>query len=100
MLRMMHGHRARQPQPRVRRPAAARRRVPGARRRPLRLAEPLRAGLVTSLGFGHVSALLALAHPDTFLAAVPGAGAPLRAHLSLSHDPPAAAAVVVPSAPG
>ncbi len=39
--------------------------------RPLRLAEPLRAGLVTSLGFGHVSALLALAHPDTFLAAVP-----------------------------
>ncbi len=39
--------------------------------RPLRLAQPLRAGLVTSLGFGHVSALLALAHPDTFLAAVP-----------------------------
>ncbi len=33
--------------------------------------EPIRAGLVTSLGFGHVSALLAIAHPDTFLAAVP-----------------------------
>jgi fatty acid synthase len=33
--------------------------------------EPLRAALVTSLGFGHVSALLALAHPDTFVAAVP-----------------------------
>ena len=41
--------------------------------RSLRLApqEPIRAGLVTSLGFGHVSALLALPHPDTFLAAVP-----------------------------
>ncbi|MDP2711204.1 MAG: beta-ketoacyl synthase N-terminal-like domain-containing protein, partial [Solirubrobacteraceae bacterium] len=39
--------------------------------RPLRLAEPPRAGLVTSLGFGHVSALLAIAHPDTFLSAVP-----------------------------
>ena len=41
--------------------------------RSLRLApqEPIRAGLVTSLGFGHVSALLALTHPDTFLAAVP-----------------------------
>ena len=39
--------------------------------RPIRLAAPLRAGLVTSLGFGHVSALLAIAHPDTFLAAVP-----------------------------
>jgi fatty acid synthase len=37
----------------------------------LRLAEPLRAGLVTSLGFGHVSALLAIVHPDAFLAAVP-----------------------------
>ena len=35
--------------------------------------EPIRAGLVTSLGFGHVSALLAIAHPDTFLAAIPEA---------------------------
>ena len=26
---------------------------------------------MTSLGFGHVSALLAVAHPDSFLAAVP-----------------------------
>jgi enoyl reductase-like protein/3-oxoacyl-ACP reductase-like protein/3-oxoacyl-(acyl-carrier-protein) synthase/acyl dehydratase len=33
--------------------------------------EPVRAALVTSLGFGHVSALLALAHPDTFVAALP-----------------------------
>ncbi len=41
--------------------------------RSVRLATPLRAGLVTSLGFGHVSALLAIAHPDTFLAAVPAA---------------------------
>ncbi|QWC84843.1 DUF1729 domain-containing protein [Nocardioidaceae bacterium] len=29
---------------------------------------PLRAGLVTSLGFGHVSALIALAHPAAFAA--------------------------------
>lgn len=35
--------------------------------------EPIRAGLVTSLGFGHVSALLAIAHPAAFLAAVPEA---------------------------
>ena len=43
--------------------------------RPLALApqEPIRAALVTSLGFGHVSALLAIAHPDSFLAAVPEA---------------------------
>lgn len=34
------------------------------------------------------------------LAAELGAGAPLRMHLSLSHDPPTAAAVVVLSAPG
>jgi len=33
------------------------------------------------------------------LAAELGAAAPLRAHLSLSHDPPTAAAVVVLSAP-
>ena len=39
--------------------------------RPIQLAEPIRAALITSLGFGHVSALLAVAHPDTFLAAVP-----------------------------
>ncbi len=31
----------------------------------------MRAGLVTSLGFGHVSAVVALAHPDVFVAAVP-----------------------------
>ncbi|GAB2669418.1 type I polyketide synthase [Gordonia jinhuaensis] len=29
---------------------------------------PLRAALVTSLGFGHVSGLIALAHPEAFLA--------------------------------
>ncbi|MGW5310253.1 fatty acid synthase subunit beta domain-containing protein [Nocardia thailandica] len=31
----------------------------------------LKAGLVTSLGFGHVSGLLAVVHPQAFLAAVP-----------------------------
>ncbi|HEX6888468.1 MAG TPA: beta-ketoacyl synthase N-terminal-like domain-containing protein, partial [Candidatus Nanopelagicales bacterium] len=35
--------------------------------------EPVRAALVTSLGFGHVSAVVALAHPDVFVAAVPDA---------------------------
>jgi fatty acid synthase len=34
---------------------------------------PVRAALLTSLGFGHVSALVALAHPDVFLAAIPTA---------------------------
>ncbi|MBW9214023.1 DUF1729 domain-containing protein [Mumia sp. zg.B53] len=29
---------------------------------------PMRAGLVTSLGFGHVAALVAIAHPEAFLA--------------------------------
>jgi fatty acid synthase len=38
----------------------------------LRLSEqfPLKAGLVTSLGFGHVSGLIALVHPQAFLAAL------------------------------
>ena len=38
----------------------------------LRLGEkfPLKAGLVTSLGFGHVSGLVALVHPQAFLAAL------------------------------
>ena len=31
---------------------------------------PLRAGLVTSLGFGHVSAMVAVAHPGAFVAAL------------------------------
>jgi fatty acid synthase len=31
---------------------------------------PLRAGLLTSLGFGHVSGLVALVHPQAFLAAL------------------------------
>ena len=31
---------------------------------------PLKAGLVTSLGFGHVSGLVALVHPQAFLAAL------------------------------
>jgi fatty acid synthase len=31
---------------------------------------PIKAGLVTSLGFGHVSGLVALVHPEAFLAAV------------------------------
>jgi fatty acid synthase len=36
----------------------------------LRLGEkfPLKAGLVTSLGFGHVSGLVALVHPEAFMA--------------------------------
>ncbi|MCB9442581.1 MAG: 3-oxoacyl-ACP synthase, partial [Mycolicibacterium sp.] len=39
-------------------------------REPLNLGEkfPLKAGLVTSLGFGHVSGLVALVHPQAFLA--------------------------------
>ena len=37
-------------------------------REPLTAPAPLRAGLVTSLGFGHVAALVALAHPAAFLA--------------------------------
>ena len=38
----------------------------------LRLGEkyPLKAGLVTSLGFGHVSGLVALVHPQAYLAAL------------------------------
>ncbi len=41
-------------------------------RETLRLAEkfPLKAGLVTSLGFGHVSGLVALVHPQAFLASL------------------------------
>ncbi len=39
-------------------------------RRPL-ATSGLRAGLVTSLGFGHVAGLIALAHPGAFLATVP-----------------------------
>jgi fatty acid synthase len=31
---------------------------------------PMKAGLITSLGFGHVSGLLALVHPQAFLAAL------------------------------
>ncbi|MFC9998648.1 fatty acid synthase subunit beta domain-containing protein [Nocardia sp. NPDC127526] len=31
---------------------------------------PLKAGLVTSLGFGHVSGLLAVVHPQAFIAAI------------------------------
>ena len=34
---------------------------------------PLKAGLVTSLGFGHVSALVAITHPGAFAAALPEA---------------------------
>jgi len=43
--------------------------------RRLRRQEPVRAAVLTSLGFGHVSALVALTHPAVFLAAVP---VPLR----------------------
>jgi fatty acid synthase len=38
--------------------------------RPLRPVEPLRAGLLTSLGFGHVNAIALLVHPDAFRAAL------------------------------
>ena len=31
---------------------------------------PLKAGLLTSLGFGHVSGLIALVHPQAFIAAL------------------------------
>ncbi|OBH11420.1 type I polyketide synthase [Mycobacterium sp. E1747] len=41
-------------------------------RETLRLAEkfPLKAGLLTSLGFGHVSGLVALVHPQAFIASL------------------------------
>jgi fatty acid synthase len=38
--------------------------------RPLEMAAPPRAALLTSLGFGHVSAAVLLAHPQAFLAAM------------------------------
>ena len=40
-------------------------------RRELRFASGLKAGLVTSLGFGHVSGLVCIAHPQAFIAAIP-----------------------------
>ncbi|GGG25249.1 type I polyketide synthase [Rhodococcoides trifolii] len=42
-------------------------------RDPLRFGErlPLKAGLLTSLGFGHVSGLIALVHPQAFIEAIP-----------------------------
>ncbi|MFI5538821.1 fatty acid synthase subunit beta domain-containing protein [Nocardia sp. NPDC051900] len=41
-------------------------------REPLRLGGrlPLKAGLVTSLGFGHVNGLLAIVHPEAFIQAI------------------------------
>ncbi|GAA5065163.1 fatty acid synthase subunit beta domain-containing protein [Nocardia callitridis] len=41
-------------------------------REPLRFGErfPLKAGLVTSLGFGHVSGLVAVVHPEAFIQAI------------------------------
>ena len=47
-------------------------------RETLRLGEqfPLKAGLVTSLGFGHVSGLIALVHPQAFLATLDSRAAP------------------------
>ncbi|HEY5855964.1 MAG TPA: fatty acid synthase subunit beta domain-containing protein [Aldersonia sp.] len=41
-------------------------------REPLRLGSsfPLKAGVLTSLGFGHVSGLIALVHPQAFIAAL------------------------------
>ncbi|MEV0948538.1 fatty acid synthase subunit beta domain-containing protein [Rhodococcus sp. NPDC049939] len=42
-------------------------------REPLRFGEhlPLRAGLLTSLGFGHVSGMIAVVHPQAFVEAIP-----------------------------
>ncbi|MFZ2176499.1 MAG: fatty acid synthase subunit beta domain-containing protein [Rhodococcus sp. (in: high G+C Gram-positive bacteria)] len=42
-------------------------------REPLRFGEqfPLRAGLLTSLGFGHVSGLVAVVHPQAFVESIP-----------------------------
>ncbi|KAA0022850.1 type I polyketide synthase [Antrihabitans cavernicola] len=42
-------------------------------REPLRFGEqlPLKAGLLTSLGFGHVSGLIAVVHPEAFVQALP-----------------------------
>ncbi len=42
-------------------------------RRPLTFGNslPLKAGLLTSLGFGHVSGLIAVVHPQAFVAAIP-----------------------------
>ncbi|CPZ89822.1 fatty acid synthase Fas [Mycobacteroides abscessus subsp. abscessus] len=37
---------------------------------PLKEKLPLKAGLVTSLGFGHVSGLVALVHPQAFIASL------------------------------
>lgn len=44
-------------------------------REPLRFGAgfPLKAGLVTSLGFGHVSGLLAIVHPEAFVQSIPAA---------------------------
>ncbi|MEY8566966.1 fatty acid synthase subunit beta domain-containing protein [Corynebacteriaceae bacterium 7-707] len=39
-------------------------------REPLQLNRTIKAGLLTSLGFGHVSALMALVHPEAFRVAV------------------------------
>ncbi len=55
-------------------------------RETLRLGDkfPLKAGLVTSLGFGHVSGLVALVHPQAFIAAL---GADERAdYTRRAHD--------------
>ncbi|HEY3252939.1 MAG TPA: hypothetical protein VGJ91_03290, partial [Polyangiaceae bacterium] len=41
--------------------------------RTLRSACPFKAGLVTSLGFGHVSAVVLVLHPDAFRARIPEA---------------------------
>lgn len=42
-------------------------------RSPLNLGEkfPVKAGLLTSLGFGHVSGLIAVVHPEAFVASLP-----------------------------
>ncbi|MCH9816189.1 MAG: 3-oxoacyl-ACP synthase, partial [Actinomycetia bacterium] len=39
--------------------------------RPLHRARPVQAALLTSLGFGHVSAVVAVVHPDIFISAIP-----------------------------
>ena len=62
-----------EPQPGLRRRRDGRARPTSyGRGETLRLGDkyPLKAGLVTSLGFGHVSALIAVVHPQAFLAAL------------------------------
>lgn len=54
-------------------------------RRPIEVPRTIKAGLLTSLGFGHVSALLALVHPAAFYAAIVSAHGEERAEAWLAR---------------